>query len=65
MMRHWHQHTSTQPGVAAACDGYQIRLFTRAERHTHTAGSGTAMYGFDPDPAHLNAAPYDTDSRMF
>lgn len=30
MMRHWHQRMSTQPRVAAACDGYQLRLFTRA-----------------------------------
>ncbi len=38
MMRHWHQHTSAQPRVAAACDGYQLCLFVHVHicKNTHT-----------------------------
>lgn len=36
-----------------------IHTCARMQKHTHprTAGSEAAMYGFDPDPTHLNAAP--------
>lgn len=66
MMRNWHQCMGTQPRVAAACDGYQLRLFTCMHicQHTHTAGPQTAMYGFDPDPTQLNAAPSDSAGRV-
>lgn len=36
MMRHWHQRMSTQPMVAAACDSYQLRIFTRVHKHTQS-----------------------------
>jgi len=70
-------HDGTGTSVRALSPGCQLHviaisfayshMYTCAKTHAHldTAGSDPDMYGFDPDPTHLNAAQSDTAKRFF